>query len=492
MTKRIGGSERGANPPSAVLTHHWLVRRRGGEKVLEALARLVPGAPIYTLVYDAAGMGMTAAPGAPGTEIAGSPPAAADDPLAGREIHTSFLQRIPGARRHYPKLLPLMALAARRMRLPPAELVLCSDAAVAKAMTPDPRSRVICYCHSPPRYAYDAVICAEYRAALPWAARPLWDWSIPRLARADRAAAQRVDLFVANSRHVAERIRRWYGRDSVVVHPPVELPLPPPGILDGALEQSGRMFEQGAREVEQSGRMFAREGGEFGQGGGSVNQAGASAYQPGRSVNQTGASAYQPGRSANQPSESTHQPGRSVNQAGASADVPAAGTARGEHYLCVGYHAPYKRLDLAIEACVRLGRRLVVIGEGPGVPPPPRRPEWAARGVEFRGWQSDAAIRAAYAGARALLFCGEEDFGIVPVEAIAHGCPVVACGVGGATETVQPGVSGVWFERQEVTSVVAAMEQLESMRFDARRMFEAAQAFSLDRFLESMRRVIDG
>lgn len=372
-----------------MLTHHWLVRRRGGEKVLEALARLVPGAPIYTLVYDAIGMGLS------------ERGARAADPLAGRAVHTSWLQRIPGARRHYPRLMPLMASAARRMRLPPVELVLCSDAAVAKAMTADARSRVVCYCHSPPRYAYDAAICAEYRAALPWAARPVWDWAIPRLRDADRRAAQRVDQFVANSAHVAERIRRWYGRDSVLVHPPVELPSQP------------------------------------------------------------------------------------VHQVGGS-----GGGARGDHYLCVGYHAPYKRLDLAIEACLRLGRRLVVIGEGPGIPSPERRGEWAQRGIEFRGWCSDEEIRAAYACARGLLFCGEEDFGIVPVEAIAHGCPVVAYGVGGATETVQPGVSGVWFDRQEVSSVVAAMEQLEAIRFDAERMFESARAFSLERFLEKMQRVL--
>lgn len=408
MPDQATGSTRAAAQPSAVLTHHWLVRRRGGEKVLEALARLAPGAPIYTLVYDAEGMGLSEGGARP------------DDPLAGRAIHKSWLQRIPGARRHYPRLMPLMASAARRMRLPPVELVICSDAAVAKAMTPHAGSRVVCYCHSPPRYAYDAAICAEYRAALPWAARPIWDWAIPRLRDADRRAAQRVDQFVANSAHVAERIRRWYGRDSVVVHPPVELPKAPPETSDGTVEQSGRMFGQ-----------------------------------------------------ADEPAD------RSTGRA-----------ARGDHYLCVGYHAPYKRLDLAIGACVRLGRRLVVIGEGPGVPPPERRVEWAQRGIEFRGWCSDEEIRAAYASARGLLFCGEEDFGIVPVEAIAHGCPVVAYGVGGATETVQPGVSGVWFERQEVASVVAALEQLESMRFDARRMYEAAQVFSLERFLEKMQRVL--
>lgn len=101
---------------SAVLTHHWLVRRRGGEKVLEACAELLPDSPIYTLVHDPSGI--------------------ASSPLAARPIHTSCLQRLPGATRHYPKLLPLLPWAARRMKLPPVDLVLCSDAAIAKAMTP--------------------------------------------------------------------------------------------------------------------------------------------------------------------------------------------------------------------------------------------------------------------------------------------------------------------------------------------------------------------
>src|SRR5262245_58669420 len=117
---------------SAVLTHHWLVRPRGGEKVLEALAELFPESQIYTLVHDPAGM--------------------TDSPLTRRVVHTSLLQRIPGTIRHYPRWLVFLPWAARRIRLPDVDLVMCSDASVAKAMTPSPRSTVVCYCHSPMRY----------------------------------------------------------------------------------------------------------------------------------------------------------------------------------------------------------------------------------------------------------------------------------------------------------------------------------------------------
>ena len=356
---------------SAVLTHHWLVRLRGGEKVLEACAELLPDAPIYTLVHDSTGL--------------------TDSPLARRTIHTSLLQKLPGAWRHYPKLLPLLPWAARRMRLPPVDLVLCSDAALAKAMTPDPRSKVVCYCHSPMRYAFEPEISREYRRTLPLPLRPLWGPLTSHVRRADWQAAQRVDVFIANSQHVAERIRRCYGRGSVVIHPPVDLPPAP-------------------------------------------------------------------------------------------VSVP-----REDFCLCVGYHVAYKRLDLAVEACRRLGRRLVVIGDGPeGV----RLRRAPASHVQWLGWQPSAVIAAHYRRAAALLFPGEEDFGIVPVEAIAHGCPVVAYGVGGATETVLDGQTGVLFEPQTAEALAAAIERCDNTAFEPGDMLRHAMHFSKPRFLGEMRALL--
>ncbi len=381
---------------SAVLTHHWLVRRRGGEKVLEALCELLPDSPVYTLVHDPAGAG------------AGWP-----------DVHTSFLQRIPGGRRHYAKLLPLMPLAARRMRLPPVDLVVCSDAAIAKAMRPDPRSKVVCYCHSPMRYVWD--LAETYRASVPWLLRSFWRRTAARLRAADRRAAERVDLFVANSRHVADRIRRHYGRDSVVVHPPVDLPA-----------------------------------------------------------------------------------------------APATGT-REDFCLCVGHHVRYKRLDLAVAACRRLKRKLIVIGNGPDAERLCRecsgrrlvgrggsagrastlnglraagRYSTTGPAVEFLGFQPDEVVRDHYRRARTLLFPGEEDFGIVPVEAMAHGCPVIAYGVGGACETVTDGQTGVLFDEQTVGSLAAAIERAEAISFDPAAMHAHTQRFSRARFLREMRALL--
>lgn len=371
---RVSASATSAVEPlrcSAVLTHHWLVRRRGGEKVLEALAELLPDSPVYTLVQDATGM--------------------AGSPLIQRPVHTSWLQYLPGATRHYPKLLPLLPSAARRMKLPPVDLVVCSDAAIAKAMTPDPRSKVVCYCHSPMRYAFEPEISREYRRTLPLLTRPLWGPTCAYVRWADYRAAQRVDQFVANSRHVAARIKRCYGRDSVVVHPPV--------------------------------------------------------------------------------------------------DIPAAPTTgpRDDFFLCVGYHAPYKRLDLAVEACRQLGRRLVVIGDGPDTE---RIDPQRDRHVELLGWQTANVIDRYLDRAAALLFPGEEDFGIVPVEAMAHGCPVIAYAVGGATETVVDGQTGVFFEQQSVESLTAAVQRCAQCAFDPTAMHGHAAQFGHARFLRAMRAVL--
>ncbi len=147
--------------------------------------------------------------------------------------------------------------------------------------------------------------------------------------------------------------------------------------------------------------------------------------------------------------------------------TPAA-LPREDFYLVVSALAPYKRVDLAMEACRRLGKQLVVIGTGQDAVRLCRKD---AGDVQWLGWQSDEQIRDALRRCRALLFPGEEDFGIVPVEAQACGAPVIAFGRGGATETVLPlgqrrEPTGVWFAEQTTESVVDAIERFECHRGD--------------------------
>jgi glycosyltransferase involved in cell wall biosynthesis len=166
------------------------------------------------------------------------------------------------------------------------------------------------------------------------------------------------------------------------------------------------------------------------------------------------------------------------------ADVP-----REDYYLILSAFAPYKRLDLAIEACRKLGKKLVVIGSGQDE----KKLRSLADGkVQFLGWQPDEVLRDHLRRCQALLFPGEEDFGIVPVEAQACGTPVIAFGRGGATETVVPwpnaNATGMWFEEQTVDCLASALELFETERdgFDAQRLRTHALRFRLERFEDEL------
>jgi len=144
---------------------------------------------------------------------------------------------------------------------------------------------------------------------------------------------------------------------------------------------------------------------------------------------------------------------------------PDTSVRREDYYLILSAFAPYKRVDLAIEACNRLQKRLVIIGSGQDEA---RLKSLAGPTVEFLGWQPDTVLRDHLRRCQALLFPGEEDYGIVPVEANACGTPVIAFAKGGATETIVPlgrdGATGVWFEEQKLDSLIAALEAFERER----------------------------
>ena len=173
---------------------------RGGERVLEQLGGLFPGAPILTLVAK---------------------PERLSAALRQHAIQTSWLARLPGARRHYAKLLPFLPAAARSLA-PPAScrFFFSSDAAVLKNVSLPGDVPHVCYCHSPPRYLWDQEeIYADSLPAGP--VRWFFRATVGRVRAADAKAAARVTAFIANSRFVQERIARCYGRESVVIHPPV-------------------------------------------------------------------------------------------------------------------------------------------------------------------------------------------------------------------------------------------------------------------------------
>ncbi|MCA9397035.1 MAG: glycosyltransferase, partial [Candidatus Omnitrophica bacterium] len=151
----------------------------------------------------------------------------------------------------------------------------------------------------------------------------------------------------------------------------------------------------------------------------------------------------------------------------------------GDYYLVVSALVPYKRVDLAVEACTRLNKKLIVIGKGPEID---RLKNAAGPEISFLGWADNEVIRHHYQHCKALIFPGEEDFGIVPVEVQACGRPVIAYAKGGALETVRNTETGLFFSDQTVESLEEVLKCFENTKWDAHKIRSNAERFSEDRF----------
>jgi glycosyltransferase involved in cell wall biosynthesis len=358
------------------LVHYWLVGMRGGERVLESLCRIFPEADIYTHVLDR-------------SAVSGG--------IARRRIGTTFIGRLPGARRWYQRYLPLMPLALEQLDLRGYDLVVSSESGPAKGVITGRDCVHVCYCHSPMRYLWD--FYQDYLESAGPVTRPLFRFFAHRLRLWDYASAARVDWFIANSRNVAERIRKCWRRGSVVIHPPVE-----------------------------------------------------------------------------------HARFRPASFVAARPEAP---------YVFLGQLVAYKRADVAVRAFNASGRRLLIIGEGAERP---RLEALARRNISFLGRRSDEETACLLREARALVFPGEEDFGIVPLEAMSAGRPVVAYGRGGALETVKEGVTGLFFDEPTPESLNAAIQRLEEnyAAFDPQTVADHAAAFDVAVFERRMRERIGG
>jgi glycosyltransferase involved in cell wall biosynthesis len=354
------------------LVHDWLTGMRGGEKVLLSLARLFPDAPIFTLLH-----------------VRGS----VAPELEAREVRTTFVQHLPGVERRYRHYLPLFPAAAASMDLRGFDLVISSSHCVAKSVRPARGALHLCYCHTPMRYVWDRY--ADYFG--PGRVSPIEGVLIRYVAEGlrawDAATAGRVHRFAANSRYVAGRIRRYYGRDSEVIPPPVDT------------------------------EFF----------------------------------------------------------------TPAA-NGSGEFDLLVSALAPYKRVDVALEAYRGTGRKLRIVGIGP------ERAALEAKAppeVLFLGWVDHATLRDLYRRCRAVLMLGVEDFGIVPLEAMACGRPAIVFGEGGGPESVVPGETGLVFHEATPQAVRAVVDSLETVRFNGVTLRARAEAHSRSAFESRFRAFVD-
>jgi glycosyltransferase involved in cell wall biosynthesis len=363
--------------PRVALVHDWLTGMRGGERCLEVFCELFPAAPLFTLLH-----------------VPGSVSPVIED----RRIVTSFVQRLPSAATRYRQYLPLFPAAVRGLSLDGYDLVLSLSHCVAKAVRVPPGALHLCYCFTPMRYVWD--LEDDYARGAGWLTRVALPPMAAALRRWDRRT-RGVDEFVAISRHIADRIRRVYGRPSEVIHPPVDV----------------TRFRIAA--------------------------------------------------------------------------------ATDDFYLVVSALVPYKRVDLAVAAAGRLGRRLVVVGSGPEEA---RLRALAGPGVTFLGWRPDAEVAELYACCQAVLFPSVEDYGIVPLEAAAAGRPTIALARGGALETMvgldegaEP-PTAVFFAEPTVDALAGAMTAFEAAadRFDPRALRARAERFDRPHFARRLREYVEG
>lgn len=184
--------------PRVAIIHYWLVTMRGGERVLERLLKLFPDADIYTHVYD---------------------PAAVSDTIRNANVRTTFIQQLPGAVNRYKAYMPLMPFALEEINLRGYDLVISSESGPAKGVLAPPQAAHICYCHSPMRYLWDQY--HQYRDERGLIGRMAMSAMFPGMRTWDHSSAQRIDHIFANSNFIRQRVRRSWGREASVLHPPV-------------------------------------------------------------------------------------------------------------------------------------------------------------------------------------------------------------------------------------------------------------------------------
>lgn len=353
------------------LVHDWLNQVGGAEDVLTELVATYPGAPLYTSIYWREGM-----------------------PANWRSwpIHTLWLNRLPGIYRHHQPYLPLYPLAFGWLDLSAYEIVLSNKSGFCHGVHVGPETVHVCYCLAPTRYVwqFDDYMARERLGRL---AKILAGPVVRRLQRWDFAAAQRVDHFIAISTEIQARIKRYYGRDSTVIYPPVDA---------------------------------------------------AERFTPSSVVE--------------------------------------------DYYLVVSRLIPYKRIELAVQACTQLDLPLIVAGSGRD-----REQLQALAGptIKFIGRVPDADLPDLMARCKAFIFPGLEDFGIAPVQAQAAGRPVIAYRGGGALDTVIPGVTGEFFDQLTVESLVSVLQRFDATCYRAATLRTHAMQFDRAVFRQQITAFVD-
>ncbi len=352
------------------IVHDYLNQFGGAERVVEALHECFPDAPIYASIYLPENM---------------------PNSFRRMDIRTSFMQKLPFLNKHFKKYLLLYPYAFERFDLSDYDAILSSSSAWAKGVVTRPEACHICYCYTPMRWVwnYESYVARE---DFGWLIRKILPLAVNRLGRWDLATTNRVDCLIAISNHVAERIRRCYNREPIVIYPPVNTSL----------------------------------------------------FKPAQVTE--------------------------------------------DYFLIVSRLNTYKRIDLVIEVLNELKIPLKIIGDGPYRHTLKRM---AGSNVEFLGKVSDSELAEYYAKCKALIFPGEEDFGLAPVEAQSAGRPVIAYAKGGALETVVGGETGIFFKEQTPKALKEALKSFEKMSFDPKKIREHAKKFDKNVFISKLKSVVE-
>ncbi len=329
------------------IIHEWLAVNGGSEKVLkEILAVYKKEQPDVFTIFNFLDEENAA-------EI-----------LENKKVKTTFIQNIPFSRNIYRLLLPIFPFAVKSIRLKNYELIISSSHAVIKGIKKDKDTKHICYCHTPMRYAWD--LYDDYMEQSPFYKKSIQAFLIYFLRKWDYKTAQHVDFFIANSKHVKERVKKSYNRESVVIYPPVD--------TEKFLLNNGK---------------------------------------------------------------------------------------RKNYYICFGRLVPYKRVDLIIEAFKEMpDKELIIVGSGYAGRQLMKQAEKHTN-IKFLGYKNTDDLIKLVQGAKAGVFAAKEDFGITCVESQSCGTPVIALNYGGYKETVEAGISGVFFNEQSKNLIKEAVETFE-------------------------------
>ena len=351
------------------LVHDWLTNHAGAERVLEELSRLYPKATIFTSVYD---------------------PKKASPYFLEKKVVTSYLQKIPFMKSKRELLIPLTPFAFEQFDFGKFDLVITSTTMAAKGILTKPTTTHVCYCHTPPRYLWEPetdtrASAGKFSGLRRKISHQMRIW--------DKIASDRPDYYIANSKYDACRIKKYYGKTSEVIYPPVE---------------TNRFFISKKEEIE-------------------------------------------------------------------------------DYFLFVSRLVPYKKCDLVIQAFNDLKLPLKIIGSGPKKE---SLQKLAKSNIEFLGYLSDEEMAKYYSRAKAFVFASEEDFGIVPVEAMASGRPVIAFNRGGATETVVHGKTGLLFDEQTPQCLTDAVLNFKDT-FDPKEIRAQAEKFNTESFVRNFSKYIE-